>query len=422
MSTFEKNYNYLCKISDQLLHNPELGFKEFKTAKIIEDEIYKIDPTIEIKHYLKTGLKISFKHGKDKTIGIIAEMDALYQPAHSLANPETGAAHCCGHFTQVTTALAMINELVRNNCLADFETNLAFIFTPAEEFVDLDWRQKQKQKGNLMYFGGKQDAIAMGVFDDVDVCVSVHAIGEEFTKNTIEINCDLAGFNFKYFDFYGKASHAAFAPDAGINAQSIATLFTEALALSRQQVKDASKIRFNPVVIGKNTESINVVPDHVKMGTDLRYFDLTEANRLMKQFENAANGCALALGGKAEIDTQVGYLPFKSNRSMNAIVKEEFLNDNRIPDLIENRGYTTAGGDVGDVSYLMPTIQIGYGGWKGRIHGADFMLDQPEFVLKIFPEFVFNATRRIANNFKYIKIYRHSKEEYLNKLKSMENE
>lgn len=261
----------------------------------------------------------------------------------------------------------------------------------------------------------------MGIFDDIDVCVSVHAIGEEFTTNTVEINCDLAGFNFKYFDFYGKASHAAFAPEAGINAQSIATLFSDALALTRQQIKDPSKIRFNPVVLGKNTESINVIPDHVKMGTDLRYFDLSEANKLMKQFEDAAKGCALALGGKVEVKNQVGYLPLISDRSMNAIVKEEFLKEQRIPNLIENRGYAMAGGDVGDVSFFMPTIQIGYGGWKGHIHGADFMLANPDFVLKVFPEFVFNSVLRISNNFTRIKLYRRSKDEYLSKLKSMEN-
>lgn len=146
MSTFEENFNHIQVIADNLLHNPELGFKEFKTCKIIENEIHNIDPTLQIKYFLKTGLKVTFNQGKDKTIGIIAEIDALYQPGHSLANSETGAAHCCGHYTQVTTALAMINELVKKKRLEEFNTNLAFIFTPAEEFIDLDWRQEQKQK------------------------------------------------------------------------------------------------------------------------------------------------------------------------------------------------------------------------------------------------------------------------------------
>lgn len=109
--------------------------------------------------------------------------------------------------------------------------------SPSEEFVDLDWRQKQKDEGKLTYYGGKQEAIKQGVFDDIDYCVSVHAIGEQFKNRTIELNCDLAGFNFKYFDFYGKASHAAFAPEAGVNAQSIAHCLQQHLLCSVSSLK-----------------------------------------------------------------------------------------------------------------------------------------------------------------------------------------
>lgn len=70
-----------------------------------------------------------------------------------------------------STALALINELMKNDRLNEFGTNLAFIFTPAEEFVDLNWRKKHKLAGDFTYFGGKQEAIKLGVFDDIDYCV-----------------------------------------------------------------------------------------------------------------------------------------------------------------------------------------------------------------------------------------------------------
>ena len=283
----------------------------------------------------------------------------------------------------------------------------------------MEWRKKQKAEGKITYFGGKQEAIKLGVFDDVDYCVSVHAIGEDFERRTIEINCDLAGFNFQYFDFFGKASHAAFAPEEGVNAQSIATLFTTALAFKRQQLKNPNQIRFNPVMIGDNTESINVIPDHVSMGTDIRYFDVEYAQQLMKQFNQAAEGCSLALGGNFKSETQVGYLPLRSNRDMNALVKNVFLRNDKISELIENRGYTMAAGDIGDVSYLMPTIQIGYGGWNGTIHGSDFKLVDPIFVLDIFPEFVFNSILEISNNLNKIRFYHRTRQEYLEQLNKM---
>lgn len=54
-------------------------------------------------------------------------------------------------------------------------------------------------------------------------------------------------------------------------------------------------------MIGDNTESINVIPDHVSMGTDIRYFDVEYAQQLMKQFNQAAEGCSLALGGNFKL-------------------------------------------------------------------------------------------------------------------------
>lgn len=419
MSSFQEYYPELQEIAEYLLHNPELGYKEYKTSKKVEAEIVKISTNIKVEHYCRTGLKVIFDNHRPKAIGIIAELDSLYQPAHKYADPETGAAQACGHYTQVTTALALINELVKNDRLKDFGTNLAFIFTPAEEFVDLNWRKRHKLAGDFTYFGGKQEAIKLGVFSDIDYCVSVHAIGEDFERRTIEINCDLAGFNFQYFDFFGKASHAAFAPESGINAQSIATLFTTTLAFKRQQLKNPNQIRFNPVMIGENTESINVISDHVSMGTDLRYFDVEYAQQLMKQFNQAAAGCSLALGGSFKSETQVGYLPLRSNRDMNMLVKNVFLNNDKISDLIENRGYTMAAGDIGDVSYLMPTIQIGYGGWNGTIHGCDFRLVDPIFVFDIFPEFVFNSILEISNNLNKIRFYHRARQEYLEQLNKM---
>ena len=189
--------------------------------------------------------------------------------------------------------------------------------------------------------------------------------------------------------------------------------------MQRQQVKDPNRIRFNPVIVGENHESINVIPDHIKMGTDLRFFDIDNAQKLMNRFKQAAEGCASALGGSVESERQVGYLPLISSKSMSAIVKDVFSANEKIPGLIEDRGYTMAAGDIGDVSFLIPTIQIGYGGWNGTIHGDDFTLVDPEFVLAIFPEFVFNSILKISNNLDQVKTYKKTKEEYLTELEKM---
>lgn len=245
MSSFQEYYPRMRELADYLLNNPELGYKEYKTSEAIEEAIHEITPMAKAEHFCNTGIKVVFNNHQTKTIGIIAELDSLYQPGHRNADSETGAAQACGHYTQVTIALAIMNELVKNKRIGDFGANLAFIFTPAEEFVDLEWRKKQKAEGKITYFGGKQEAIKLSVFDDVDYCVSVHAIGENFDQRTIEINCDLAGFNFQYFDFLGKASHAAFAFDTTqlpklTNKKERASHAESAIKRSAPQVKNKS--------------------------------------------------------------------------------------------------------------------------------------------------------------------------------------
>lgn len=421
MDYFDEYYPLIDKIADDLFTHPELGYKEFHTSQTVENEIKRICPKANIKHFSGTGLRVDFNNGSSKTIAIIAELDSLYQPSHFAANSETGAAQACGHFTQVTAALSIINNLVKTDAISNFGTNLAFIFTPAEEYVDLSFRKKAKAAGKISYFGGKQEAIKLGIFDDIDYCISTHAIGEDFAKRTIEVDCNLAGFNFEYFTFKGKASHAGFAPEAGINAENMASLFTTALAYLRQSVKNPNQIRYNPVMTSRNEMSINVIPDHLQMGTDLRYFDSNYAIELQNKFINAATGCAQALGGQVKIEQRVGYLPLIQSKSMNQRVKEVFKRTPEIEDIIDNRGYVMAAGDIGDISFLMPTIQIGYGGFNGTIHGKDFKLVDKDFVLRIFPRFVYNSILDISTHLDEIETYRKTRDQYLTTLSKMEN-
>lgn len=419
MSHFHEYYTRAQEIAQTIFTHPELGYKEVATSKLVEREIQRLDPTLKIEHFAKTGLKITFNQNKSKTLAFVAELDAVYQPHHQDADPQSGAAHACGHFTQTTVALSMINELVHGDLLDQFATNLSFIFVPAEEYVDLPYRQQLREKGAVSYFGGKPEAMKLGVFDSIDFVVCIHAIGEEFTKRTVELNCDLAGFNFKYYTFKGRAAHAGFDSFSGINAYSMSTLFNSAVGLMRQQVKDTELIRFNPVIIDSDM-SINVIPDQLKLGTDIRYLNADYATTIMQRLDHAAKGAALALGGDVAVETEVGYLPFIQNRDMNAIVKPIYDANQRIEDIITDRGAIAAAGDIGDLGFMMPAIQISHGGFTGTIHGPDFRLIDPEFVLEILPEFVLDSMLALSQQQEKIKFFKRSYAEYTAALAKME--
>jgi len=235
---FDDYYPAVRAIIDDVWAHPELGFKEFHTSQLVREFIASRLPEADLTPFSTTGLDLRLSRDKPRTVGIIAELDAVISPSHPAADPQTHAVHACGHHTQVGIALALIAHYAATGAHRELPFNLAFIFVPAEEFVDLDDREQMRAQGTIGWLGGKPEAMKLGVFDDIDVGICTHAIGEHFTQPTIEINCDLAGFMYKFATFHGKATHAGFNPFDGINAFSMATLFTSALGMSRQQLRE----------------------------------------------------------------------------------------------------------------------------------------------------------------------------------------
>ena len=62
--------------------------------------------------------------------------------------------------------------------------------------------------------------------------------------------------------------------------------------------------------------------------------------------------------------------------------------------------HSFASGDMGDLSYLLPTVQIGISGVAGRIHGNDFRTDDEylayELPIKYFAETVLDLLENNA--------------------------
>lgn len=411
MGIFSDDYERLKGLTDDLFLHPELGYKEFRTSEKVLTELQRIKPDIEFSKFSETGIKTFLSQDKEKTMALIAELDAVYAPTHFQADPQTGAAHNCGHFTQVAIALALYNYYVQTKTYENLDFNLCFIFVPAEEYLDLDYRKTLVDAGKIAFLGGKPEAMRLGVFDDIDFSLCVHAIGELFTQPTIEINCDLAGFLYKKYHFSGTASHAGFDPFSGSNAYSMSTLFNTAVGLSRQQFKDTESIRVNPIILASDM-STNVIPNRITIGTDLRCKTLDYMPEVARKLDHAAQGSALALEGEVRIETEMGYLPFVQDRYLSSFVTRAFEKCADIPHMIDDRGSIAAAGDIGDLSFMMPCIQISYGGFSGTIHGDDFKLIDPEFVLQTFPRFLTTVFAEMSGNLDYDRFYKRSFQEY----------
>lgn len=408
--SFKEQYEEIAGVGRIIFDNPELGYKEFKTSQTVSDFLKKVNPDIELQSFSTTGLRTTLGSGKPLNIAFIAELDAVYAPTHWQSDKETGAAHNCGHYTQVAIALALYKYYVESKAYEALDYSLTFIFIPAEEYLDLAYRDELLVSGKISYYGGKPEAMKLGVFDDIDIGLCVHAMGGEFAERTIEINCDLAGFLYKQYTFTGKATHAGFDPFSAKNAYSMSTLFNVALGLSRQQMKDSEKVRMNPIVLDSDM-STNVIPNRITVGSDLRTQSVDYMKEAASKMDDAAKGSALALQGEVEIKTQMGYLPFVQDRYLSEFVMEAF-HDNEEISRIWNNNAISAAGDIGDLAFMMPCIQIGYSGFTGTIHGDDFKDIDPEFIYEVFPRFLTQVLERMSGRIDRSKLYRRTFAEY----------
>lgn len=360
------------ELGDRLFHNPELGFKEFKTGKIIREYLEKHDLKVD-KEYALTGFSVSIGSGKPH-IGIIAELDAIPTQGHPCADPETTAAHACGHSTQQAITLAALTAV--NQQIKDFKGTVTLFFTPAEEFTDLEYRKQLVRDGKIKYLSGKENMLADKLFDDIDCIIHLHAMGDK--RYHFSVDSVLSGFIHKKITFIGKASHAAVLPQYGINALHEATLFINAINMLRETFVDEDMTRIHGIIDdGGNT--VNSIPDKVVYECYVRTVNPQVLHGLNEKVTKAAEHCAAAIGGSCIVEDTPGYLPLHQNDKLNEVIYENILNFADAKE-VKWHEYSAAAGDVGDICVFKPIIQYGYNGISGRIHGADMAIEDPEEV------------------------------------------
>lgn len=120
------------KIRHQIHENPELGFDELCTAKLVAQKLKEFGYEV-YEEIGKTGVVGVLKKGNsDKKIGLRADMDAL--PLQECTNlpyksKKENVMHACGHDGHTTSLLLAAKYLASQN----FNGALNLYFQPAEE-------------------------------------------------------------------------------------------------------------------------------------------------------------------------------------------------------------------------------------------------------------------------------------------------
>src|SRR5918992_214901 len=371
----DRRAEQIIKIGETIRRNPELGFKEIKTARLVEQTLKDLGLSPQTGLAL-TGVRATMNGATPgPTLALLGELDGLVVSDHPLADPETGAAHACGHNAQIAGLMGAAIGLLDGKALQHVAGRIVAFAVPAEEYGDVAWRVQQAREGRLEFLGGKPELLRLGHFDDVDMAMMIHTSPRPEDKHA-GVAVSNNGCVVKTIRYIGKAAHAGGAPHMGINALYAANVGLMAINALRETFQEEDTIRIHPIITQGGVQ-VNVIPADVRLETYVRGKTVEAILDANIKVDRALQAGALALGAQVEIETLPGYLPLFNNLEMaelfkaNAIALVGEANFTAI-------GHRTGSTDIGDISHVMPTLHPYMGGASGMGHGADFQIIDPK--------------------------------------------
>ena len=358
-------------ISKQIWNFAELGFLETKSTALLQKQLGENGFTMQAGvAEMPTAFVASFGSGKP-IIGILAEYDAL--PGLSQDNVPTrrpilegGSGHGCGH-------------------------NLFGSGSVAAAITLKEWLQKSGQSGTIRLYGtpaeegggAKVFMVRAGLFKDVDAVLHWHP--SDANKADAESSLAFKSANFK---FYGKSAHAAAAPQHGRSALDGVEAFDYMVNLMREHVPQETRIHY---VIKKGGLAANVVPDYAEVELMARHPDANELRQIWNRIVEAAEGAAKGTGTRMEFEVTTGLYNLLPNEVLSKTMQQNLVRvggvkysaadeafakqiqlsfDYKAPPISKagevapfRSSFFPASTDVGDVSWMVPTVGLGTATW-----------------------------------------------------------
>ena len=367
----QANYGKYKTIAISIWDYAEVGFKENKSSLLLQNTLKENGFNVEAGVAgMPTAFVATYGTGKP-VIGILAEFDAL--PGFSqdssytktaIANKSNG--HGCGHNLFGTGSVASgiaIKKLMEEGKI---KGTIKVYGSPAEEGGD-----------------GKVYMVREGLFKDVDVVLHWHP-GD---NNSVTYTSSLAIKTAK-FRFYGISAHAAAAPDKGRSALDAVESMDYMVNMMREHIPQESRIHY---VITNGGKAPNVVPDFAEVFYYVRNPERAMVDNLFKRVVKAGEGAALGTETKMEYEVISGSHDLLINKTLAEVMQTNlekvggvtytadevkfgkqlqttFLGN--VPSLdsaafvkplhIEKNLAST---DVGDVSYVVPTVGLDAATW-----------------------------------------------------------
>ncbi|MBP3370029.1 MAG: amidohydrolase [Clostridia bacterium] len=352
--------------------NPETGYKEIKTSAYMEEKFRELGYELTLADGI-TGFYTVVDTGREgPEVLVLAELDSIICPAHPDADKQTGAVHACGHNAQCAAMLGIAAALKDEAVLGELSGRIRLCVVPAEELLEIEYRNELKKQGKIKYFGGKSEFLHRGYFDGVDIALMVHTAGG-FAVMGGSNGCIAKSIIYK-----GVASHAGGAPDHGRNALYAANCGLNAINAIRETFRDQDHIRVHPIIT-HGGDMVNAIPETVRLESYVRgkTFDAIAENN--RKVNRALCGAALSIGTNIEIIDMPGYSPLTNAPDMMEIARDAARLLDPDVKFFFGEGVTDTGStDMGDLSCIMPVVHPYCPGSRGKGHGNDYEIYDPE--------------------------------------------
>ncbi len=371
-AAIEKRLEDIRAIGMSIAEEPELGYKEVKTSAKVQEAFDRLGIAYET-GFGVTGVKARLAGaGHRRTVALLGELDAIVCREHPMSDPVTGAAHCCGHNVQIANLVAVAMAVKDVDAMKYLGGDLVLFAVPAEEYVEIEYRNKLREEKKIEFLGGKAQIIAEGGFDDVDMALQMHVDPATHPEGNFQVGNTSNGFIGKLITYRGKAAHAAGAPDKGVNALNACMMGVMGVNAIRETFREDDCVRFHPI-INSGGDLVNVIPDYVKMESYVRASNLPAMKDVNARINRALQAGAMALGAECDIHDLAGYLPMKPDENFRAVLR---ANAQKIfgAEFVTEGEHAAGSTDMGDVSHLMPVVHPWVGCVSGVLHGANYRL------------------------------------------------
>lgn len=323
MNMLEARKGEIVQIRRHLHENPELSFKEEKTAQYIIDFYKGKDVSIQTDVGNGLGIIVTIEVGKPgKTIGLRADFDALpitEEAEVPFRSKNEGVMHACGHDGHTAYLLVLadcINELKDS-----LSGTIKIIHQHAEETPP----------------GGAKSMMESGALDELDAVFGIHL----FPSHPAGVvgyrgGYSMAGRTYFKLAIKGVGGHGS-SPHMANDAIVAGAHFVTA-------VQTVISRRLNPFDMGVVTigsfdgkGSFNVIKDRIEIEGDVRYMTAETQQLIDKEIHRIVKGIETEFDVQCELTYVPDYPPLYNDPELTEFVKNslESMNDKEIKKVVE---------------------------------------------------------------------------------------